>query len=333
MSHRFRQNRSIVMCLLGLISISVAAQAPEAFTVSMQTVEQIRVIDGICEAVNRSTVSAQVSGRIEKINFDVGDFVKKGDILIQLRDREVQAKVDSAKAEFQEANKELKRNQELFAKKLVASSALDKAQTRLKTAKAALTSAEESQENTNVRAPYSGIVVERMVQIGELANVGKPLMTGLSLESLRVVVDIPQNMVYEVTQRKQATVYGPGDEPIKAKAVTLNPYADSKTHTFEIRLALPELDLNLYPGMLVKVAFVVGEQQQLQIPLDALARRGELNAVYVRDHEGKITFRQVRIGQVDQQTQKVEVLAGLSAGEEILLDTIKAATLFKQQRK
>jgi len=87
---------------------------------------------------------------------------------------------------------------------------------------------------------------------------------------------------------------------------------------------------DVYPGMFAKVAFATGEAQVLLVPAAAVVHRSEVTAVYVIDAQGNVRFRQIRTGAV--HGDKVEVLAGLSTGERVALDPIRAGVYLKEQR-
>jgi len=297
---------------------------------------QLSIVDATIEAVQQATVSSQVSGRILEINFDVDDYVEKGQVIIRLRDKEQRAAMDAAQARYDEAQAEYTRVKEIYAKKLVAKAALDRAEAQLKATRAARDQAQEALDHTVIRAPYSGIVVKRLVEVGETARPGEPLMTGLSLEKLRAKVDLPQSLIYTVRQHKEAWAWvGPDRQTrVKAESLTISPFADPDSHTFLVRVNLPQGDHHIYPGMYTKVAFVTGQVTHLVIPVQAVAHRSEVTAVYVKDAKGGLSLRQVRLGDVLPDNQ-VEVLAGLSAGDNVVLDPVAAAaaiTLASQNR-
>lgn len=323
------------MVLAGILmaaAVARAAELPFALgSAEQQQVAQERVYDATIEAVQKSTVSAQTSGRIIAINFDVDDYVTKGSVLLRFRDVEQRANLKSAEARYQEAAAEFKRTSEIYAKKLVAKSAYDRAQATLKTAQARLEQAREQLEHTVVRAPYSGIVTKRFVEIGETANVGQPLMTGLSLDNLRAVVAVPEAIIATVREHNQARIILPfkQNESLGADKITFFPYADPQSHTFRVRLQLPPGQKGLYPGMFVKAAFVVGEVPRLTVPKAAVTYRSEVTAVYVVDAQNRISFRQIRLGR-ELPDGRVEVLAGLSAGERVALDPVQAGVYLKE---
>lgn len=334
-------------CLLalGVGGLVRAESTPLAVGLAMAEVSaQERILDGVVEAVNQATVSAQTSGRIKEVLFDVDDTVEKGAVLLRFRDTDQVARFDKAQAAVSEAEAKLrdselehKRTTDMVTNKLMAESELDRAaaglkaaQARLKSAQAEVVQAQEQVEHTIVRAPYSGIVVKRHVEVGETASVGQALLTGLTLEKLRVNIEIPQSYVTSVRKFKTARVYLPQDEKATAQSsgLTVFPFADAISHTFRARINLSKEGSGMYPGMFVKVALKTGEETRLVVPLSAVAYRSEVAAVYVVDAKGRIAMRHVRIGRV--MADKIEILAGLEAGERVALDPIKAGAELKR---
>ena len=321
--------------LVGLMLAAPSLWAVEGLRgseVAMQKLPAEVVVDALIEAVFQSTVSAQTSGRITEVLVDVDDYVNKGDVLVRFRDKEQRAAMNAADARADEARAAFTRMQELLEKKLVSKSEFDKAQAGLKAANAAREQAQEQLEHTIVRAPYSGIVVKRHVEPGESANPGKPLMTGLSLESLRAVANLPQVHIDAVRALQRARVILPaeGGPSVAGEKLTISPFADAASHTFKVRVELPRGRHGVYPGMFVKAAFVIGESERLTVPAEAVVHRSEVTAVYVLKGD-VISFRHIRIGRklVDG---RYEVLAGLDAGETVALEPIRAGVMLKGMR-
>lgn len=297
-----------------------------------RVVAREQVMDAMIEAVNQSTVSAETSGRITEVLVDVDDYVAKGEVLVRFRDREQQAALKSARASAAEAQANFNRVKDLVERKLVPAAEFDKAEAAIKSANAAVEQAQERLERTVVRAPYSGIVMERHVEPGEGANPGTPLVTGLSLESLRAIAEIPQNHIDAVRKIGRARVIIPSQDnlSVESEKLTISPYADATSHTFRVRIDLPQGQHGVYPGMFVKAAFVTGEETRLLIPAEAVVHRSEVTAVYVLEAD-TIRFRQIRTGRTLPDGH-VEVLAGMNAGEEVALDPIRAGVLLKEMR-
>jgi len=326
--------RRFTLFYIYLISLCVHpyawAESPPVLAsakVTAVSLPQLRYVDASIEAVHQATISAQVSGRITEIAVDVDDYVAKGTIIVRLYDKEQQAALNATKARFDEADKEYKRVSDIFKKGLVAKAAVDTAEAKFKSAKAAMEQAQEALENTRIRAPYSGIVAKRHVQVGEMARVGSPLLSGLSLEKVRAVVELPQSLIYAVRQYKKAWLVVGKDRQtrIAADSLTFSSSADPDSHTFTLKLNLPAVDHGMYPGMSTKAAFMVGEVTRLVIPKQAIARRSEVTGVYVQTEQG-LLFRQIRLGQ-DVDNSLVEVLAGLAQEDEVVLDPQAAVAI------
>ena len=312
----------------------------ETTTADTAQAPQERVFDGTVEAVNRATMSAQTSGRIAEVYFDVDDYVEAGEAIVRFTNLEQQAALSRAEAALSEAvalqtqaEEDFRRVKGLFdsgssSKREYdqATAARDAAIARVTAARSAIATAKQQLEYTLVRAPYAGIVTERFVEVGESIAVGQPLMSGLSLESLRVVVDIPQRVAAKVREFQTAFILTDSAR-IPADRLTIFPFADSSSNTFTVRIELPDGQFGLYPGMFVKAGFVVGDQERLLVAEAALVRRSEVTGVYVVGDENSVRFRQVRVGGVFGD--RVEILAGLSEGERIAVDPVRAGIYLK----
>jgi RND family efflux transporter MFP subunit len=292
--------------------------------------------DGVVEAVHQATLSAQTGGRVTELPFDVNDYVEAGEVVVRFTDveqqsgrRRAEAALAAAQAAANEAEAEYARIAEVYERRLVARSQLDQATARrdsaraqLDAARAALRESGEQVDYTVIRAPYSGILTERHVEVGETVRPGQPLVAGLSLARLRVNVDVPQSDILAIRQQGRAAVLLGDGRRIEAADVVVFPFADPQSHSFRVRVELPEAETGLQPGMTVKTAFVLGDSERLMVPVSALVRRSEVTAVYVVAEDGPVTLRQLRVGH--RHDDRVEVLAGLTAGERIALDPVAA---------
>ncbi|KAA6187417.1 efflux RND transporter periplasmic adaptor subunit [Thiohalocapsa marina] len=310
-----------------------------------RTVAREYRLDGIIEAIHRTTVSAQTQGQVEEIFYDVDDFVNKGEVLVRLRDTEHRTRVAQAAAELkaaaaqlQQAEDEFARVEGLFKNKNVSESAMDQAeadlqsaQARLEAAQAGLAQANEQLEYTRIRAPYSGIVTHRHVEVGEIASPGQQVMSGISLEQLRVVVDVPQSVIPAVREFGKIKVYLPDGEVVEAGRITVFPFADMGSNTFTVRVDLNERTQGLFPGMFVKTGIVTGKKRELTVPRSAVVYRSEVTGVYVLADSGRISLRQVRVGRA--LGDDLVLLSGLTEGERVALDPIAAGVVLKAQVK
>ena len=331
--------------LLPGVVIAQAAERLDVASAQYREVAQTYSVDGLVEAVRQSTVSAQISGRVKEINFDVGDHVSKGQVILRIDEREAaqavagsQAQVLQAQANLHNAKAAYERAKQLFAQKFISQAALDKAQADYKVAlaQAAASEAGAGQASlthgyTAVIAPYSGIVAARLVEVGEMVMPGKPLMTGFDASEMRVLVSVPQDKLADIGTQPAAKVEIPSLKRwIDAASVTVQPVADARTHSTQVRVYLSKNEAGIYPGMFVRAHFVVGKANKLVIPASAVLRRSEVVAVYVVDEKGGMKLRQVRLGET-LADGLVEVLAGLNPGEKVALEPVQAG--MKQKLK
>lgn len=341
----------LVVLLLGLAGCLVA-QARDEAPVALATVAVARAdlpriyrLDGVAEATNRTTVSAQTSGQVVAVRFDVDDYVSAGDVIVRIDDaqqragvRQAEANRQAAAAQRRDAEQEFTRIRGVFERQAVSQAEMDRATTARKQARAAEDAAEAALQQarqqlayTEVQAPYNGIVIERLVEVGETVQPGRPLMTGLSLDSMRISVDVPQNLVDAIRAERKAQAQI-GQRWVRAASVTVFPVADPRSDTFEVRLRLPDGVDGVFPGMYVKVGFLSGTQSGLVIPLASVVTRSEVVGVYVVDPDGRVFLRQVRLGS-PAGPEHVTVLSGLTEGELVAVDPVAAGIRLKAQRR
>jgi RND family efflux transporter MFP subunit len=315
-----------------------AAAAPASlatFEVSADATPTERLFDGTIEAVNEATISAQTAGRVTSIPFDVNDRVPAGAVLLRIHSTEQAAGLTQARATLAEASAReaeaqarYRRIDDMYQRRVVAKAQYDEARAardaavaRLEAARAGLSAAAEGVSYTEVRAPFAGVITQRHAQVGEIVAPGAPLLSTASLDALRVVVEVPQSVAGLVRGARSAAVYVDGQR-IESTSVTLFPSAQPGSSTFRARVDLPKDVQGLAPGMFVKVGLVTGESQRLAVPRAAVVERSEMRAVYVVAPDGHVSLRQVRLGRVTGD--RVEILAGLVAGERIALEPAAA---------
>jgi len=338
--------------LLIASAVSTALHAQTVITpirVAYSTIPILRTVDGVVEAVNQATLSAQTSGQVLEVNFDVDDFVKKGTVLMRFEKKEQEATLAQSKAKLSEARAYLKaaqdsykRTKAIYAKRAVSKSQYDKtvaelnaARARLRSAQANIDKVDKQVDYTVIRAPYSGVVLKRHIEPGEIAKTGQPIMTGFSLDKLRSVASVTQEDIVAIRKNRLAEIVlqtPVGIKKFTGEDLIILPHADMHTHTFRVRVHFPEKTKDIYPGMFNKINFKIGDKRALLVPISSIAYRGEVRAVYaVNANSKKLRMRQVRLGQVYQD--RVEILAGVSEGDLIASDPVVAAIALKEQRE
>ncbi|MAD45869.1 MAG: efflux transporter periplasmic adaptor subunit [Oceanospirillaceae bacterium] len=342
-SQSFRQ-RTLRSSLKSALQISLlaavlptTAQAAESVSLEPVTVPVYFDLEATLEAVNESTISAQTSGAIKAVYYDVNDQVEKGALLLEIDDTQQQAELQQAyanlaqaKAQNEDAQVLLQRNTRLYKQGTLSKGEIDSTTARaksaaaaVKAAQAALTQAREQLAYTKVKAPYAGLVKTRHVELGELVNPGQALMTGLSLDKLRAVADAPQRIASQYRSADQVTVRI-GEQSVAPESVVLYPFADATHHSVRLRANLSSGTTGadnrpLYPGQWTKIRVQTGERDVLLLPQSAILKRSELTSVYVLD-DGQPELRQVRTGNL--HNGEIEVLSGLQAGDKVITDAL-----------
>jgi len=244
-----------------------------------------------------------------------------------------EAQVQAARATEDAATRELERQQQLFRKNYISQAALDRAEAAYKSARAqaAAQRAQAGATRTEsgfyvVRAPYAGVVSDVAVVLGDMAMPGRALLTLYDPKAMRVAAPLPQSVAAKLPADAAVEVELPGAprQRIAPAARQLLPALDPATHSLELRLELPAELGGVVPGQFVRVWLPdTARDKRLFVPAAALVRRAELDALYVVGSDGRPLLRQVRLGRRDGE--RVEVLAGVAAGERVALDPQAAA--------
>lgn len=314
---------------------------PGVLLTHLESRPQYVSLEAKIEAIKQSTVSAQTQGIVEMVNFDVNDKVEAGQVLILINSSQQKAALSQAQANLAQAQALhsdsqtiLKRNRALLAKRTLSQGEFDSSLARANSSQASVLAAEafvkQAQEHvsyTRITAPYSGIVRERFIQVGELVNPGQPVMTGFALKPLRIVVDIPQNLAAQLANKDDTIHILANGKHYKGSELMLFPYADSRYSSMRARInfAPTEQTDGLIPGTWAQVQLPSAVQQGIYLPTSAIIQQGEVASIYIKHQEG-FKLRYVRLGQVQQNTD-VLITSGLEAGEQVAIDALSAIKL------
>jgi RND family efflux transporter MFP subunit len=316
---------------------AVPADVGPTYEVIMRDLPQTIAAEGLVEAVRQATLGAQVAGRITELAVKAGDPVRAGQVLARIDARTAEQAVAASRSQVAEAEANLAnarrrhdRNVNLFAQKFVSQAAVDQSEAELKAAlaqvdslKANAVQASAAQTFTTITAPFAGVVGATHVELGDMAQPGRPLVTVFDPKDLRVTATLPQASLAKVRLGEPVAIELSGRAgTVKATRVTVIPLADARTHSTRVRLDLPPTD-GVLPGQFARAWFVTGTTRALAIPASALLKRGEVTAVYVVDRDGRALLRQVRAGE-PVAGGMVEILAGLAGGERIAQNPVQA---------
>jgi RND family efflux transporter MFP subunit len=269
-------------------------------------------------------------GYIKDLDLKVGQEVKRGDLLFSIDSGDIKSQIQQANAGYQQAIAALKdarldydRFTKLYKEDSVSKQQYDKirlqfsvAQENLAAAKSGLDQAKAQLNYANVKAPFDGVVVEKMAVAGSLAAPGNPIVVLENLKSLSVQTQVAEDLYAVLRSGDEAEIVIDGiDKPIVGTIYTMVSAADPKTRTHTVKLSLPEAD-DLNSGTFARVRFVRGERQTMTIPKSAVITRAGIEGVFVVEH-GRAFFHMVRTGM--EMDGLVEIQSGLVLGEQVVI--------------
>lgn len=276
---------------------------------------------GTVRPVDAAVLSAKVAGTIDFVDADPGRRVRAGDVLVRIDDREIRARLESAQAALDQAERDFARFQKLHADRVITTQEFEAAQTKLRAARAAKDEAETALAYTVVAAPFDGVVTRRHVQRGDLAVPGRALVEVENPGALRLEATVPESLapVLELGQRLGVRIDA-ARALLEGVVAEIAPVSDPASRTVLVKLDLPP-HAGVRSGQFGRLRVPAPDRAALRIPESALIRRGHLEFVVVND-EGTARLRIVRTGRREQGM--VEVLAGLEEGEEVFSDGAQA---------
>lgn len=315
--------------------LSLAAELP-LWTVQSSADARLATYDGRVEALQQTQLAAQVPGAVLALNVRAGDAVRAGQVLLRIDASAAEqgvaassAQVAAAQAALDVAASELARQRQLADKKYISQGALEQAESQHRAALAqvralqAQTQVARTQSGFHVvQAPFDGVVSALMVERGDMAMPGRPLLSLYDPKGLRVTAHVPSSELEGAAPQVQVWLVG-ADQALTPASVQLLPTVDPATLTQELRARLPE-GTAATPGQHARLQLAVravdaaiAQAPQILVPASAVLRRAEVTAVYVMGAQRPL-LRQVRLGL--NHGEQVEVLSGLDVGEQVITD-------------
>tara|TARA_R110000868_G_scaffold196650_1_gene442624 strand:- start:5437 stop:6489 length:1053 start_codon:yes stop_codon:yes gene_type:complete len=290
---------------------------------------------GTIQAVNSANLSTRIMGFVTKMPVNIGDNVKKGDLLVAINNADLQAKlaqvnagITEATAAFTNAEKDYNRFKNLFSENSASKKEFDDMTAQYNMAKARLESAKQMKNEVdaqftyaNIRAPFSGIITGTFIKIGDLANPGVPLVSMEAPGNFEVVAMVPESDISKITSGISVKVLVKSiNKTVTGKATKISPSAKNSGGQYLVKATLDKTDVSILSGMFVTVQFPIEKQTKTDlvlIPKNALVTKGQLSGVYTISDNSTAILHWLRLGRTfgDQ----VEVLSGLAANEPYII--------------
>ncbi len=291
-----------------------------------------------------SNQSFRISGKIVERKAEVGDVVKKGQVLARidatdsnLSSQAAKADVASAQANYELAKAEVERQRKLVEKKFISQSALDLQEAQLKTTAARLKQVKAQAAVSNNQSRYTALIADRdgvvtqiVAEPGQVIEPGQMIAQIVDQNQLEVLVAVPESRMSAVKIDDMVTValWVNTEKLYQGKVREITPAASEATRAFDMRVAIIDADANVKLGMTAGVNFKGEHAENIIIPSVALTQYEGKNSVWVIDENGIANPRAVKIGQFTEYG--VPVISGLSVDEMIAIAGVH--TLIKGQK-
>ena len=283
---------------------------------------------GSLEAVQGVTVTAELSGKIEKIAFEPGARVEAGDLLVQqdISSEKAQRRADEATLALKKANHD--RAKELLADNVVTQAAYDQALAEYKQAQAAIDNIQSVIAKKTIRAPFAGRLGIRLINLGQNLDGGEPIVSLQALDPIFVNFLLPQNQIAQIQPglTVRITTDALPSEEIQGRITAISPLVEAATRNIRIQATVANHEERLRPGMFVDVDVILPEREDVRIiPTTAVLYAPYSDSVFVLEKkaagdgqpESQVLRQQfVRLGA--QRGDYVAVLSGVEEGDQIV---------------
>ncbi|MBE3604375.1 efflux RND transporter periplasmic adaptor subunit [bacterium] len=285
--------------------------------------------------------ASRVAARVVAVEVHAGERVRAGQTLVTLDSADLRAGLAQAEGELAAANGELSRARAdesryaaLYPRGSVTASERDTAEAayraaagRAEQARAAVAQARAALAYATVKSPADGVVIERMVERGDLAMPGQPLVRLYNESAMRVELEVPEALARQIRIGQPLAVsIDAASANLEVSVNEIVPAADPRSRTFLVRAMLPSA-ANLRPGMFARATFTSGTETVLTVPADAVVRVGQLTSLRIYQR-GATVVRMVSIGR--RFGDRIEILAGVNPGEKVLLVHSRSQTIAGQ---
>jgi len=298
--------------------------------VAMRTIPDVTEAVGTVQAEQLAAVTSRVVANIVEMRVSAGQQVASGDTVVALDDRDLQRRVEQAQdavrgaeAELAQAQSDYQRDKPLFDQQVITPYDFEHTQTNLKTADANLHRLQQAEKEAEVglsyaviRSPFTGVVVDKLANVGDLAAPGKPLFNMYEQGRLWLEANVPEEMLagIHIGEIRSVRIDARGRE-LRGRVVEIVPSSDPATRSVVVRIHLEDTR-EIVPGMFGRLLIPAASEHVLTVPASAVTRAGQLTMVNVVE-QGCVQRRTVQLGRA--MGDQFEVLSGLADGDAVVL--------------
>jgi membrane fusion protein (multidrug efflux system) len=276
---------------------------------------------GTAQANESVTLTAKVTDTVRRVNFEDGDYVEAGSVLIELTNQEEEALLAEARANLDDAESQLRRLEDLSARGLTSASELDVARSRAGATRARLNSIVARLRDRLIQAPFSGLLGFRQVSPGTMLSPNTAITSIDDISTIKLDFTVPETAIGTMAPGAKViakSVSFPGRD-FEGTVRTVGSRVDPVTRAITVRAHIENKDRALRPGMLLTVAVVTAERTALVVPEGSVFQVQNRAYVYTVDGD-TVHQRQIEVG--GRRFGIVEVLSGLQDGEPIVVEGI-----------
>jgi len=293
-------------------------------------------VSGKIQATRSADLSTRMMGFIDKVHVNVGDKVKKGQLLVSINNTDLQAKkaqvsagITQAQTAFANAEKNYNRFKNLMASNSISQKEMDDMTANYQMAKSGLESAKQMKNEVNAQfsysniiAPFSGIITAKNLSAGDLANPGMPLISLENPDNFEVIAMVPETEISEIEQGTMVSVLVKAiDKSLQGKVTEISTSSKNTGGQFLVKINLENSNSTILSGMFSTVQFPIEKKSAsssvVLIPIEALVKNGQLTGVYTVSESNTALLRWLRLGRT--YGDQVEVLSGLNTNESYIV--------------
>lgn len=293
--------------------------AVEVIQVRIQPKEEIYNLLGTVEANRETKVSFKIGGKIKRLGFEEGQYVKKGKLLAELDTIELLARQEQSIEKKNKAKRDLERMEKLYKKRIVSLASFQDARSVFISAQAELKIVQDRLGNCAIRAPFSGRITKKLSEVGEIVSPANPIGILTEMNPILVKAAVPDTVINTIrsAQTAQIRVDSYPQEIFNGVIQRLEMTADPLSRTFGMKIRLANSHEKLRPGLIARVKVRCGKRDTgIFIPLDAIIGFGSRHAVFIVK-EGVAKRRRINTGAITGD--HVEVFAGLIPDENLVV--------------
>ncbi len=297
----------------------VAAIPVEAATVSLGNVAAFYAGTATLEADQRAEVVSEITGVVLEVLAEEGDYVEAGAVLARVETDRYKLEVDRANANLKRLRTDFERKKELFDKELVSAEAFEQVSADYEAQVAEHELALLNLKHTQIRAPISGYVAERMIRPGNLVELYQPVYSMASYDPLLAILHVPEREL-SVLRKGQKVVMqldAWSGESFEGEVIRISPVVDPETGTFRVTSEIEDQEGRLKPGLFGRVQVHYDLRESVPVvPREAVLTEDDVSHVFVINDAGNAQRRRVVLGY--EQQGRVEIVEGVAEGERVV---------------